>query len=271
VWTYIRVQCIEWLLLCLYTMSGRGKGRKETLKSQDSSDSIEPPGTGDGVNNILLLDIRSEFRDYFKEITEELRFIKEDLGNKVKELINSVDTLKKENAEKDRLIEALSRQVNDIDQYSRNRNIEVVNVEEVPEEVVEDLIIKLADTLGVPLVSADIEAAHRLPVRNRGTIPRIIVQLASRKKRDQLLLKKKTVVTSNFLTGASGHTGEKRVFINENLNFFYKDLLWRAKEKAKETGFKFVWTRRGKIFARKDEISAVIRVNSHADLDKLEG
>lgn len=249
----------------------RPKGKKGNLAKSDSNDSIEVHGAGDSATTSLLNEIRNEFRDSLKEITEELRYIKEDLAKKVNDLNNSVSILKKDNAEKDRVIEALSRQVNDIDQYSRNRNIEVVNIVEKPGEIAEELILSLADKLGINVASEDIEAAHRLPTRSSGNIPRIIVQFKSRKIRDQFLAKKKTVVTSNILTGDNDHMGQKRVYINENLNAFYKDLLWRAKERAKETGFKYVWVRRGKIFARKDESTAVIRVTCHADLGKLGG
>jgi phage host-nuclease inhibitor protein Gam len=216
-----------------------------------------------------LQDLTKTFKENFAHLVEELKSIKTDLTGQVRELSNSVEVLKNNNEEKDKVINALVLQVNDLEQYGRNRNIELINVEETEGEVIEDILSNLAGALGVDLVQSDIEAAHRLPSRKADRAPRIIVQFLSRKKREEFLRNKRTVVTSNRLTGVNSQDGQKKVFINENLTSFYRDLLWRAKTRAKEVGFKFVWCRRGKIFARKDEATSVLKINSLQDLDKI--
>lgn len=127
----------------------------------------------------------------------------------------------------------------------------------------------MAEKLDIDLNVNEIEAAHRLPSRIANK-SRIIVQLSSCKKRDLFLYKKRTVLSSNILTGGSSQVGENRVFINENLNPFYKELLWRAKGVAKDLGYKFVWLSRGKILVKKsEETKQVIKINSFLDLDKI--
>jgi Baculovirus FP protein len=147
----------------------------------------------------------------------------------------------------------------------------LINIEQRQGEVVEDIVLDLAEKLGIALRVDEIEAAHRLPTRQANRPSRIIVQFASRKKRDLFISKKKSVITSQLLIGDSLNSvaGQKRIYINENLIPFYKDLLWRAKERAKEAGYKFVWFKRGKILVKQNEDSTIISINSFADLDKI--
>lgn len=43
----------------------------------------------------------------------------------------------------------------------------------------------------------------------------------------------------------------KFIYINDHLTAFNRRLLWSAKTKAKECGWKFVWVRSGMICAKK--------------------
>lgn len=225
---------------------------------------------GDAAFNAFMGEFRAESRENFKAISEDIKNLREDLALEVKALQTDVETLKKQNIEKDCIIETLSIHINKLDQYGRNKNIELVNVQELPGEDVTNLVLKLANVLDIELAESDIEAAHRIPYRDVTKTSRIIVQLSSRKKREEFLEKRRSVLSSNLLTGGVSVAGEKRVYINENLNTYYKELLWKAKEKSKSVGFKFVWFVSGKIFVKKDESARqVIKIVSFADLAKI--
>lgn len=258
------------------THKAKGKKSKEDWrcrgcrapKSEEVSSKVVSGDEGELAKSFS--EFRAEFRECFNSLKEEIQEIKDGLSNEVRELNLAVDTLKKQNKEKDRVIEALTAQVNGLDQYSRNKNFELENVEEFEDEEVEGIILNLAQKLGIELVESDIEAAHRLPTRNKDRPSRIIVQLASRKKRDKFIDKRRTVFTSNSLTGGTDKAGRVRVFINENLTPLNRELLWQTKKTAKESGFKFVWFTRGKILVRRDDnTKQVINIATFSDLEKL--
>lgn len=204
-----------------------------------------------------LNEFKVEIRENFKLLTEELQKLRKDFTEEVKVLKDKVEFLTKDNAEKDIVIGNLMQQVNVHDQYSRNKNIEIDNVEQIENEDVEAIVIEIAEKLGLEVKPEEIDAVHRLPSRNVSRkVNKIIVQFTTRKKRDLFLQKRRELLRSCEVTGGNSNN---RVYINENLSPFYKELLWRTKQQAKELGHKFVWFKNGHILVRKDENAKQVR------------
>ena len=218
--------------------------------------------------NKLIEDIKTKFRASFNSLTEEFKKIKEEFMSETRELKESVRILKLQMIEKDVIIDSLVSQVNHLDQYGRHNNFELSNIQEVEGENVESIVLKVATALGIELVASDIEAAHRIPPRTATTKPaRVIVRLLSRKKRDLFLAKRKEVITNQHI----GLQSTQRIYVNDNLAPFYRELLWKSKIKAKEQDFKFVWFKNGKILVRKNENTRqALVINSFGDLDKIQ-
>ena len=63
---------------------------------------------------------------------------------------------------------------------------------------------------------------------------------------------------------------EQRIYINENLTPYYKTVFWKAKIRAKEIGFTFVWLRSGIIFVSHDKKSHLIRIEKEIDIRKYD-
>lgn len=61
----------------------------------------------------------------------------------------------------------------------------------------------------------------------------------------------------------------KYIYINDQLTFTNRRLLWLAKTKANEAKWKFVWVRNGNIFARKNENSSFIIISNAADIESI--
>lgn len=209
-------------------------------------------------------DIKKEVRKCFESLREEFR-------KELKDLIQSVTTLEKKVELQDKIISNLTIQIANLDQYGRNRNFELHNIEEKPGEVVEDIVLKVAKHLNIPLDKENIEAAHRLPSRkNPSLAPKIIVQLSSRKKRNEFVECRRQLapITSNLLV--QGGASVQRVYLNENLSPYYRELLWRAKELGKSAGFKFIWFKSGKILVSKGEGDKnIIKISSFEELKKI--
>lgn len=65
-------------------------------------------------------------------------------------------------------------------------------------------------------------------------------------------------------------TQNENIYINKNLAKRLKALYWKTKQLAKKKkAYKFVWTFNGKIYVRKGEGTAVIRIETDNDFTKL--
>lgn len=177
-------------------------------------------------------------------------------GKTVEQLKKKVDTLEAQVTDREKEIKGLQLAVDNAEQYSRRCNLEIHGLPEAKKEDLVEVVQNLAQKLELPVPSKEeIEAVHRLRAKE-GKVPPIIVKFARRSVRDEWLEKRL------FLRSES-------IFINENLTQRVKKLLWITKPIAKSKGYQYVWTKNGKVLARKAPGQTVIRVDSEADLDKL--
>jgi len=191
---------------------------------------------------------------------------------KIKNLDKTVSSLTLKLEEKNRESEALKEKVSELEQYSRNRNMEVSNVPDENLETKEDLlrkIEKIATQADIPFQKEDVDILHRLPRMDKDQKkPRnVVIQFKSRTTRNTWIAKKRHGVKVGDVNGSNDPTP---IYINEHLTFDMKNLLRKTKESAREKRYEFVWVKDGKIFAKKDPNSKrVVRVRSINDLNKL--
>lgn len=79
-------------------------------------------------------------------------------------------------------------------------------------------------------------------------------------------IKKRRFVASDLNVNKNNNEN-KYIYINDELTANNMRLLWMAKIKAKECGWKFVWIRNGHIFAKKSETTSVIHISNNADIE----
>ncbi|KAL4718498.1 hypothetical protein ACJJTC_005006 [Scirpophaga incertulas] len=139
-------------------------------------------------------------------------------------------------------ISALRQQLNDRDQDALLSDIEVGHLpEEKGENTVHEVMV-LAGRLGVPLEARDVVFAERVgarPAEDAGRVRRVVVRLASRHLRDELL--RAARVRRAGLTAGSGF----RVYVNERLTGPNRQLFRRVREECRRLHWKYSWTRRG--------------------------
>ena len=108
----------------------------------------------------------------------------------------------------------------------------------------------------------EIQACHRVGLKHDTTI---ICKFGNRKLRDAFLQKRKQ--TRNISGKDLGlKAKDVKVFINESLTRKNKYLFKLARDKKKEIGWDFVWTRNGVIFARKNKDAAFVTIRNELDL-----
>ena len=154
------------------------------------------------------------------------------------------------------------------EQYDRNRNLEVNQLDWLQDENLNQVIKNLASNFNIEYHESEIEAAHRIPNRNKNKPSSVIIQFKHRNSRDKWLNEKKRIVTNDNMYR---NGNRQRIYINENMTPYMKTLFWKTRNFAKENSFDYVWFRNGKIMMRKNkEEKEVIMIREDDDLLKLQ-
>lgn len=247
------------------------------------------------VMNQNMKDILTKMQDTIcKMFDKQLKPIKDELFE-IKESMNFINSqyedMKKDNEScKLKILELetrndvlqctvndLSQRVNQMEQHTRQNNVELQCVPEGKNENLVKIVFELSKVVGCQLKESDILYCSRTAKLNR-TSPRprsIIVQLASPGLRDQFLaatitynkgksIEKKLNSTSIGISGKC-----TPIFVAEHLSPTNKALHAAARSRAKETGYKFVWVRNGRIFMRKREDTDHVLVKSMDMLNNI--
>ncbi|XP_077498614.1 uncharacterized protein LOC144109688 [Amblyomma americanum] len=155
-------------------------------------------------------------------------------------------------------VQELRQELNSLEQYTRRQNLEIHGLKH---DINEDLLGKLnalANELKLPRLSEhELDGLHRLPEK-KGKSPAVLVRFVSRTTRDQWMAKRRVLSDTN-----SG------VHMLDNLTAYNKKLLWAMKRKAAEMAYQYAWQSNGKLFVRKAQGDTAIRIEGHADLDKI--
>lgn len=164
-------------------------------------------------------------------------------------------------------VEQLEMRMNDLEQYSRCKNIEIKGVELTANENLKQVVVKIVSKMGVEEVSEKaIEVVHRVNNRNNREPKDIIVQFKDREVRDRVIAKKREKIYNKDITNGKN---DNLIFVNEHMTTHNKQMFWEARNKCRDMNYKYVWTKDGKIFVRKQENERVFRIRNLEDLKKI--
>lgn len=159
-------------------------------------------------------------------------------------------------------IDKLTKEMKELEQYNRRCNFEIHGLPVTADENLPAFLDDLALKLKLQDVEKDeILAVHRLPAK-RGSIPAILVQTK------RVAVKERWFGARKLLT-ALAQTDFPRLYFNENLTRANRELYRLARLRAKEVGYKFTWTRNGRILCKKAEGASQIRIDTQIDLDRI--
>lgn len=174
-------------------------------------------------------------------------------------------------------LQSLQAGIDERDQMVLLNDLEVTGVPEFKGESTAHIVSAIAVKLGVQLDERDVVHATRVgraPVLGEaeagfeeGSRPRpIVVRLVRRAVRDMLLRSarvRRGSTTSDL--GLPIHQS-RRVFINERLTKKNRVLFGKARELGGKLQWRFVWTRDGRIMARRTETSKIYRIRTEEEL-----
>lgn len=159
--------------------------------------------------------------------------------------------------------ELLERRVAELEQYSRQNNIEIKGVPTTKGEDCSAILKCMGDVIGCPVSPADIDTVHRVPTKS--TENNIIARFCSRDKKNDFIRKARKAKLRTGQIGFSG-TSDNAVYTNDHLTAENKKLFSGALALKKEHNWKFLWTENCRILARKSEDSRVFRITATSDL-----
>ena len=184
-------------------------------------------------------------------------------------LVKSVQKLEEKVGELEQENSSLRSRMETLERYERGDCLEIHNVPKTDNENTEELVLSIADAMGMEITSADISTVYRLPVKkekSNAAIPRIYVKFTKRSTKRQMYgIRIKQKVTHEQL----GLSSTGKVYIHEHLTKTQNDLYFRAKDKTREASFKFIWTQDQRIYVRDNVKSKRILIDTEDDLDLI--
>lgn len=200
--------------------------------------------------------------EYYADMYQKLLDYKEESEKKIKTLENRSIYLEKCN-------KALEERVQDLEIRNKEKNVEIHGLENRGNEntilVVQDLARKLN------LDPNEIEDAQRVGQEkpNESKPKVVLVTLRSKTARNSwMTVKKETIITNNKVYD---NGSDKRIYINEDLPRYKRQLLWAVRNKLKPKGFQYIWVQNCNILVKKNnEEKKIYNIRSEEDLKKFE-
>ena len=229
------------------------------------------------VNNILLENKKIsndvlELKATVQKQQSELATLKEALAKATKERASTEKELaaatKKLDEQQEEIAELYDLQ-DRVEQYTPKFSLEIHGI---PEEVyisTEEVVLKLANALEVPVVPEDIEISHKLTTKSGKAI---IAKFISHKVKTNLYrarVKLKNIKVSDLFPGASYATSARteKIFLNENLTGYRRRIINRANEKRRNGELLSVWSLDGTIFVKTSPEGRPVKISEIEDLE----
>lgn len=188
------------------------------------------------------------------------------MTSSISSLTAQIFELNDKDKKKETQIKSMDARINKLEQQMLINNIEIKNAQNNEISAVE-VIKKIAASKNVELKDDDINKAYRLKRKEN----KIIVEFSTLNKKLELMSKieRHRVDAEIINTDGENNSNIKYIYINDQLSYNNRQLLWIAKTKAKESKWKFVWVRNGNIFARRNENSPSILISNAADIESI--
>ncbi|KAI5633361.1 PHD-finger domain-containing protein [Phthorimaea operculella] len=179
------------------------------------------------------------------------------------------------------LISQLQDDINDREQQSLLNDIEITGIPEFNGESVVHVVLLASRKLQVNLEENEIVSAMRVGPKTldkdtADTISRprpIVVQFTRRTRRDELI--KSSRVRRNATTADLDLPSHqpRNFYVNERLTKRNRVLFAKAREAARDAQWKFVWTKYGRIYARRSDSkeSPVVSLRNETDIPRIFG
>ncbi|XP_045455953.1 uncharacterized protein LOC123665736 [Melitaea cinxia] len=163
-------------------------------------------------------------------------------------------------------IARLNSELEERDQWARANNVEIKGIPQKKDENLYSLVQNIGNCVNFPIKKEDINYIARVPTRSPNMAKPIIICFNNRYMKEDLVA---VARKHNLNISDIGYSSSSTFYINDHLTQHYKSLLGKAKSRAKEVGFKYIWVKHSKIMARKTDSSPVFFIKNEKDLARI--
>lgn len=212
-------------------------------------------------------DILNILNKKFAEMEKALTFngsMMEDMQTTIKLLMEENKILKKEQADLKGQVEQLVKEITVINKITfkaeteeRKKNIVIVGLNG---NKVEDKVKKVFAKLSI---NEETYKTTVLPTTD-GNKPVVLVHCLTEELRNKVLEKRKQQRLSTENCGIDNQG--TNIYINEDLPRPVREIFKKARE-LKQNGFKYVWSKNGQVYTRKNDGDPVIKINSISQVE----
>lgn len=170
---------------------------------------------------------------------------------------------------------ALEERIEMLEQKEKEKVVELACVEETENEKLDEVVLSIAQNLDLKV--DDIEHVRRVgapmgktagsePGDRRRRARPIVVTMRTRAARDHWTSKRKTRLTNGAIYG---NDHQQRIYINEGMTKYKRQLFWSAKNQLKPT-YKYVWFQRSNVLVKKnEEEDKIYNIKNEEDIKSL--
>jgi len=210
----------------------------------------------------------------FKSLIESVNYMSDkfdSFGKQLQEMITTIKFMKEENQilreQNNKLkneVTHLDRRINVLEQKSIENFAEIVGVPETNNENCIKTVEAIAASVGV---ETTILKAYRIQSKFQNKPRKMIVEFQTNQTKRTLMENvRKTKLTGETV---NANWNNDKIYINDCLTLFNRNLFFKAKVFAREKSFKFVWFKDLKLFIKKSESTKAIIIDNEDALSKL--
>lgn len=186
----------------------------------------------------------------------------------VAKLEDENNTLKINNENLNKRLQSIEFEFYNQQQQQLSNFITIHGIPKQQKEDTKDLVVKTIKILDSNLDSVNVISCRRMLNKSAQDIAPIIVAEVDD-------IQTKTRIKSNYKTNGpiilsqimnTPHCKQQKIFINDYLSNYHKNILNLAKKLKQTYGFKFVWTKNGNVYLRYTEQSPVIQIKTEDDI-----
>lgn len=198
------------------------------------------------------------------------------MEDNITELTGTVNELRTENVNLRAENTSLRNSIDELEQRSRSRNIEIQNMPEKRGENLLNLVELLGNVIGIPIPASSIADVHRVAHNQSSDRPKnIVVQLSTKRLRDDVIAacRSRRGITVSQLMGCSSNNQKDaitKIYVNEHLTLKNKILYANTRQRCTEKKYKYVWIKNGNILVRKGDTTRVITIRKTEDIKKID-
>jgi hypothetical protein len=244
--------------------------RKKTSPNTSRTDEGGAGGSG-GPDEPTILDLYNLMLDQGKQLSqmskdyENLNARLAVIDEKLTASQEEIKSLKQENQVLKNHVTALQLDVNELKQEQLSNNL-VISGADVLEKGASlfDNFRKIAEKLDIDTTNSDINDIYTI---RRRSGEKLVVKFTCAQAKIEFMSKMNT--QRRAAKNNDAQFSLANVFINDHLSPYYENLWFKCRDLKKKSTLAHAWTKMGKLYLRKEEGGAAIRIRNIDDLSQI--